>query len=180
MVLPLQCGLLATLCKEFLNFLLSHCLSTWFAGLRSLLFTNHRPSDREPDNPGYVALKIYVTGYTRGNEAAIYERINSVAAKSNHIGHELIRKFLSSFELEGPHGKHTCIVQQALGITMDHLMPYLENKVLPLDLVKQFFRQLLLGLDFLHSQAGIIHTGSSYCPKMPDSAILTYALRFTA
>ncbi|PGH32834.1 CMGC/SRPK protein kinase [[Emmonsia] crescens] len=112
----------------------------------------------EPDNPGYVALKIYVTGYTRGNEAAIYERINSVAAKSNHIGHELIRKFLSSFELEGPHGKHTCIVQQALGITMDHLMPYLENKVLPLDLVKQFFRQLLLGLDFLHSQAGIIHT----------------------
>ncbi|KKZ58530.1 hypothetical protein EMCG_05518 [[Emmonsia] crescens] len=112
----------------------------------------------EPGNPGYVVLKIYVTGYTRGNEVAIYEHINSVSAKSNHFGHELIRKFCLSFELEGPHGKHTCIVQQALGITMNHLMPNLETKVLHLDLVKQFFRQLLFGWDFLHSQAGIIHT----------------------
>ena len=117
-------------------------------------------SFREPDDPGhYVSLKIYVSGYTRGNEVAMYERINAVAAKTKHSGHEHIRKFITSFEVQGPYAKHTCIVQQALGITMDHLFPYLKNRSLTLDTVKPFLRQILFALDFLHTQAGIIHTG---------------------
>ncbi|KAK2806996.1 hypothetical protein FQN50_005570 [Emmonsiellopsis sp. PD_5] len=84
----------------------------------------------KPDDPGYVSLKIYVSGYTRGN---MYERINAIDAKSKHSGHEDIRKFMSSFEVQGPHAKHLCIVQQALGITMDRLLPYLKNNSLTLE-----------------------------------------------
>ncbi|KAK2790212.1 hypothetical protein FQN52_005707 [Onygenales sp. PD_12] len=112
----------------------------------------------KPDDPGYVSLKIYVSGYTRGNEIAMYERINAIAAKSKHSGYEDIRKFITSFEVQGPHAKHICIVQQALGITMDRLLPYLKNNSLTLEAVKPFLRQLLFALDFLHTQAGIIHT----------------------
>ncbi|KAK2751374.1 hypothetical protein FQN55_001111 [Onygenales sp. PD_40] len=112
----------------------------------------------KPDDPGYVSLKIYVSGYTRGNEVAMYERINAIAAKSKHSGYEDIRKFITSFEVQGPHAKHICIVQQALGITMDRLLPYLKNNSLTLEAVKPFLRQLLFALDFLHTQAGIIHT----------------------
>jgi serine/threonine protein kinase len=106
-------------------------------------------------------LKIYVAGYDRGDKVAIYERITSVAEKTKHCGYEHIRKFLASFEVEGPHGKHTCIIQQALGITMEQLFPYLSNNSFPLDLVKPFFRHLLIGLDLLHTYAGIIHTGKT-------------------
>ncbi|PGH28124.1 hypothetical protein AJ80_00014 [Polytolypa hystricis UAMH7299] len=108
----------------------------------------------EPDDPGYVALKIYVTGYMQSNnEVAIYEHINAVSAKTAHVGSKDIRKFLSSFELEGPHGKHTCIIQQALGITMDHLLSYLPNRTMTLEAAKPFLRKLLIGLAFLHDEA---------------------------
>ncbi|OAX83200.1 CMGC protein kinase [Emergomyces africanus] len=132
---------------------------------------------QEPDDPGYVSLKIYVSGYTRGNEPAVYKHINSIAAKTKHSGHEHIRKFISSFEVQGPHAKHTCIVQQALGITMDHLFPHLKNKSLTLEHAKPFLRQLLFALDFLHTQAGIIHTVLDLQPKnllLPVSNLFYY------
>ncbi|EDN08445.1 hypothetical protein I7I51_00067 [Histoplasma capsulatum] len=40
----------------------------------------------EPDDPGYVALKVYVNDLFRGNEIAIYERIKAATAKQNHLG----------------------------------------------------------------------------------------------
>lgn len=43
-------------------------------------------STREPDDPGYVALKVYVNDLFRGNEIAIYERIKAATAKQNHLG----------------------------------------------------------------------------------------------
>lgn len=117
-------------------------------------------SAREPDNPGYVALKIYVTGYTQSNnEVMIYEHINAVSAKTDHVGSKDTRKFLSSFELKGPHGNHTCIVQQALGITMDHLLSYFPDRTMTLEAAKPFLRKLLIGLAFLHDEAGVVHTG---------------------
>ncbi|KAK2757686.1 hypothetical protein FQN54_004655 [Arachnomyces sp. PD_36] len=112
----------------------------------------------EPDDPGYIALKVYVTGYTRGNELAIYECINSISAESEHSGRHDIRKLLSSFEIQGSKGKHMCIVHQALGITMERLLDFLPNRSLGLGEIKTFLRQLLIGLDFLHTEAGVIHT----------------------
>lgn len=104
-------------------------------------------------------MKIYVTGHTRSNELAIYERINSVSAGAEDVAHKTIRKLLSTFEVRGPRGIHTFIVHEALGISMDHLMSYLPNKSLGLEESKLFLRQLLVGLDFLYTQAGLIHTG---------------------
>ncbi|PGH12471.1 CMGC/SRPK protein kinase [Helicocarpus griseus UAMH5409] len=113
----------------------------------------------EPNDPGYAALKIYVNAYTQSNnEVAINRHINAVSAKTEYVGAKDIRKFLSSFEIKGLHGVHTCIVQQALGITMNHLLSYLPNRTMTLEAAKPFFRKLVIGLAFLHNEAGVIHT----------------------
>ncbi|EER37888.1 protein kinase [Histoplasma capsulatum H143] len=103
-------------------------------------------STREPDDPG-------------GNEIAIYERIKAAAAKQNHLGHETIRKCLSSFEIQGK--KHTCIVHEALGMTMEHiLLNYVPDRAFRIEEIKMFILEVLIGLDFLHTEARIIHTDS--------------------
>ncbi|KKZ60029.1 hypothetical protein EMCG_05211 [[Emmonsia] crescens] len=114
----------------------------------------------EPDDPGYVALKVYVNDLFRGNEIAIYERINAATAKQNHLGHETIRKCLSSFEVQGPQGKkHTCIVHEALGMTMEHiLLNYVPDRAFRIEEIKMFILEILIGLDFLHTEAKVIHT----------------------
>lgn len=127
---------------------------------------------RDRDDSGYVALKIYITGYIPGNKGATYERINSVFAGTKHAGHQVIRKFFSSLTVAGPHGKHTCIVHEALGITMERVLDYLPNRSLRVKEARQFLRQLLIGLDFLHTHAGVIHTGKS------DPITRTEAARF--
>lgn len=92
----------------------------------------------------------------------MYERINSVSAKMNHPGYRHIRKFITSFQVQGSRGKHVCIIQETLGITMDPLFSYSNNNSFAIDTVKSFFRHLLICLNFLHKQAGIIHTGRSH------------------
>ncbi|RAH74790.1 putative protein kinase [Aspergillus aculeatinus CBS 121060] len=91
----------------------------------------------------YVVLKVYVTGQNRDleRELDIYKHINSVEAQ--HPGKNFIRKLLNYFYLQGPHGCHACLVHEPLGMTADFLPA---------------IRQLLVALDFLHSECHIIHT----------------------
>lgn len=133
-------------------------------------------STREPDDPGYVTLKVYVNDLFRGNEIAIYERIKAAAAKQNHLGHETIRKCLSSFEIQGK--KHTCIVHEALGMTMEHiLLNYVPDRAFRIEEIKMFILEVLIGLDFLHTEARIIHTGKLFLqPYREKIVVLTYVL----
>lgn len=136
-------------------------------------------STREPDDPGYVALKVYVNDLFRGNEIAIYERIKAATAKQNHLGHETIRKCLSSFEIQGPQGKkHTCIVHEALGMTMEHiLLNYVPDRAFRIEEIKMFILEILIGLDFLHTEARIIHTGKLFLQPHKEKIVgLTYVL----
>lgn len=109
----------------------------------------------------YVVLKVYVTGQNqdleRELELDIYKRINSVEAQ--HPGRNFIRKLLDYFYLQGPHGYHTCLVHEPLGMTADFLVRMAPRNEKTLDFMKPAIRQLLVALDFLHSECHIIHTG---------------------
>lgn len=120
-------------------------------------------STSEHDDPGYVAL-IYVNGETRSSELAIYERINTISSSSTHGGRNTIRKFLSSFEVQGPCGQHTCIVHQAHGVSLDELLGFFPKRAMSLELMKPCLREILIGVGFLHNQVGVAHTGSSAIP----------------
>ncbi|KAE8343402.1 hypothetical protein BDV24DRAFT_172809 [Aspergillus arachidicola] len=106
----------------------------------------------------YVVLKVYVTGQGRDHERElrIYKQINGVGTK--HPGRNVICKLLDHFDIQGPHGRHVCLVHQPLGTNADVLVKMSPGHAMILDDMKPGIRQLLVALDFLHSECHIIHT----------------------
>lgn len=106
---------------------------------------------------GYVALKVYTNASRVHRELPIYEHINSLP--SQHAGRECIRSLLDSFEIDGPHGKHTCLVHEALGMNMEELRELVPGRMFGADLIRQSLRDILRGIHFLHEDARVVHTG---------------------
>lgn len=71
---------------------------------------------------------------------------------------------IESFEIRGSNGHHQCIVYEPLLTSLLHFQATLDPQSLPEDLLKGALQQLLLALDFLHSEANIVHTGISASP----------------
>lgn len=69
---------------------------------------------------------------------------------------------LDSFEVDGPKGKHNCVTFQPLLISLGEFQFNLVPKILPEKMVKMAVIELLQALDFLHSEANIIHTGQAH------------------
>ncbi|KAH2288675.1 hypothetical protein KXW29_001840 [Aspergillus fumigatus] len=82
--------------------------------------------------------------------------INQV--ETNHPGRNFIRKLRDHFYIQGPHGRHVCLVHEPLGTSADVLVKMSPGHVMTLDDMKPAIRQLLVALDFLHSECQIIHT----------------------
>ncbi|OJZ91062.1 hypothetical protein ASPFODRAFT_78101 [Aspergillus luchuensis CBS 106.47] len=105
----------------------------------------------------HVALKIYVSGTMKSsNELAVYECINAV--ETDHAGKNLIRQLWDHFFLEGPHGRHRCLVHQPLGLSVDQFLYFFPGRLMNLDALKPCLRQVLGIVDFLHTEANVIHT----------------------
>lgn len=60
------------------------------------------------------------------NEGKVFEHLNTI--KSDHTGAKYIRRLRDSFELPGEKGKHTCLVYDALGLTLKQLRELLMVK----------------------------------------------------
>ncbi|KOS36243.1 hypothetical protein ACN38_g13033 [Penicillium nordicum] len=65
---------------------------------------------------------------------------------------------IDKFELTGPRGVKQCIVYEPLLTSLLHFQAILDPKSLPEDLLKGALQQLLLALDYLNSEARVIHT----------------------
>ncbi|TQS35655.1 hypothetical protein Golomagni_03916 [Golovinomyces magnicellulatus] len=108
----------------------------------------------------HVALKVVrsATHYTETamDEIKLLTRI--VGAKLNHPGRKHVVSLLDSFEHKGPNGTHVCMVFEVLGENLLGLIKRWNHRGIPLPLVKQITKQVLLGLDYLHRECGIIHT----------------------
>lgn len=66
---------------------------------------------------------------------------------------------LDAFEINGPAGEHTCLVHEPLITSLLHLQAIFVGHRLPESALKPLLRELLITLDYLHSEAHIIHTG---------------------
>lgn len=113
--------------------------------------------------PKYVVLKVYVHSAERDHEVKIYDQIN--ATQSDHLGKTYIRKLFNHFHIDGPHGRHTCLVHQTLGMSLDQYLCFFPGKVMTLNGLKPCIRQILGALDFLHDEARVIHTGKCLKPR---------------
>ncbi|KAJ8103810.1 kinase-like domain-containing protein [Lipomyces tetrasporus] len=108
----------------------------------------------------HVALKVVrsASHYTETalDEIKLLEKI--VSANPNHPGRAHVVSLLDSFEHVGPNGTHVCMVFEVLGENLLGLIRRFHHRGVPIGLVKQITKQVLLGLDYMHRECGIIHT----------------------
>ncbi|KAF1734413.1 Serine/threonine-protein kinase SRPK [Beauveria bassiana] len=110
----------------------------------------------------YVALKL-LRAACYGGSHDIFERenlssISEVSRRSSHKGHKNLLHLLEQFNHKGPNGDHVCLVFDVLGHHLDFQTAKYKDGRLPVKAVKEIARHLLMGLDFLHRECGIIHT----------------------
>lgn len=115
---------------------------------------------RDTTNGKHVALKVVRSAahYTETaiDEIKLLQKI--VQAKPDHPGRKHVVSLLDSFEHKGPNGLHVCMVFEVLGENLLGLIKRWNHRGIPMELVKQITKQVLLGLDYLHRECGIIHT----------------------
>ncbi|GAM88091.1 hypothetical protein ANO11243_061220 [Dothideomycetidae sp. 11243] len=108
----------------------------------------------------HVALKV-VRSAAHYTETALDEikLLNKVVqANIDHPGRKHVVSLLDSFNHKGPNGVHVCMVFEVLGENLLGLIKRWNHRGIPMPLVKQITKQVLLGLDYLHRECGIIHT----------------------
>ena len=127
-------------------------------------------------NDRYVSLKI--TNNTPAVRAAARKELDLTdhifSAPTSHPGREYIRGVLDSFEVEGPHGTHLCMAMEPLRqpLWMLGQQSGLTSWVQPRT-IKAVLPSILKSLDYLHSEANIIHTGGSHVNQLIHASYLT-------
>ncbi|KAF1959691.1 kinase-like protein [Byssothecium circinans] len=108
----------------------------------------------------HVALKVVRSAahYTETalDEIKLLKKV--VDANKDHPGRAHVVSLLDSFNHKGPNGVHVCMVFEVLGENLLGLIKRWNHRGIPTPLVKQITKQVLLGLDYLHRECGIIHT----------------------
>ena len=75
-----------------------------------------------------------------------------------HPGSSKVVRLVDSFEHKGPNGTHVCMCFEVLGDNLLALIKRYDYRGIPLRAVKAICRDVLMGLDYLHSRKKIIHT----------------------
>lgn len=108
----------------------------------------------------HVALKVVKSAphYTETalDEIKLLQRL--VSANPSHPGRRHCVSLLDHFRHKGPNGSHVCMVFEVLGENLLGLIKRYQHRGVPPHIVKQISKQVLLGLDYMHQECGIIHT----------------------
>lgn len=90
-------------------------------------------------------------------EQGILEHISR--PQSRHQGSTFVRQLLDSFTIPGQSGAHMCLVFEPLREPLWIYQRRFKGDVIPVELVKIILQMTLHGLDYLHSECGVVHTG---------------------
>ncbi|PWZ13423.1 Serine/threonine-protein kinase SRPK [Zea mays] len=106
----------------------------------------------------YVALKIQKSA-PEFAQAALHEiEFLSEITKKDPSNCKCIIQLIDHFKHTGPNGQHICLVFELLGDSLLRLVQYNRYKGIGLDRVRQICKSILVGLDYLHNELGIIHS----------------------
>jgi serine/threonine-protein kinase SRPK3 len=83
-------------------------------------------------------------------------------ANPSHHGLHYVRTIIDAFEVIGPKGIHMCLVFKPLREPISIFQKRLVDGRYDLAALKATLRCLLFGLDYLHSQCHVIHTGECF------------------
>eukprot|EP00466_Bigelowiella_natans_P015374 jgi/Bigna1/138922/aug1.47_g13630 len=71
---------------------------------------------------------------------------------------DFVVDLLDSFAVLGPNGRHVCLVFEVMAKSLLNLIKKTNFKGVPIETARHIAKQMLLGVDFLHSRCSIIHT----------------------
>lgn len=108
----------------------------------------------------HVALKLFIDskfmGTEQGNELNIYKRIEN--SSSDHPGRGAVRSLLDSFDVDGPNGRHRCLVHPPLWESVLDVRHRNPVRRLPEPVMAFVLKRLFQALDFLHKECHVAHT----------------------
>ncbi|CAM0905828.1 unnamed protein product [Alopecurus aequalis] len=106
----------------------------------------------------FVALKIQKSA-PEFAQAALHEiEFLSEITKRDPSNCKHTIQLIDHFKHAGPNGQHICLVFEFLGDSLLKLVQYNRYKGIGLGRVREICRSILVGLDYLHGELGIIHS----------------------
>ncbi|KAM0949890.1 putative protein kinase CMGC-SRPK family [Dioscorea sansibarensis] len=106
----------------------------------------------------FVALKIQKSA-AEFAQAALHEiELLSAIAEGDPSNSKCIVRLLDHFKHVGPNGQHLCLVIEFLGDSLLRLVRYNRYRGIGLNNVRDICMPILIGLDYLHRELGVIHT----------------------
>lgn len=139
----------------------------------------------------YVAIKIVKSAEhfaeTAKDEIKILKSVRD--SQPNNPRRQKTVQLLDDFKITGVNGTHICMVFEVLGDNLLKLIRKSNYRGIPIDNVKTITRQVLEGLDYLHTCCKIIHTDikpenvllcvdDHYVRKLANEATELYVLNF--
>lgn len=137
----------------------------------------------------YVALKIVKSAHhfteTAKDEIKILKAVRD-SDPTNPRRNKTVQ-LLNDFKITGVNGTHVCMVFEVLGHNLLKLILKSNYRGIPLPNVKSIIRQVLEGLDYLHTECKIIHTDikpenvlicvdGTYIRKLASEATVMHAM----
>ncbi|KAM7260256.1 hypothetical protein ACFE04_015997 [Oxalis oulophora] len=106
----------------------------------------------------YVALKIQKSA-AQFVQAALHEiQLLSTIVEGDPSNTKCVVRLIDQFKHTGPNGQHQCMVLEFLGDSLLRLIKYNRYRGLEFNKVREICKCILIGLDYLHRELGIIHT----------------------
>lgn len=108
---------------------------------------------------------------TSSRELEVYEHLSKL--DSSHIGNAYIRGLYDTFVLSSQRGIHQCLVHPPMHMSINALRMRAMSCKLDEPLLKQTLICLFRALDFLHSEAKVVHCGKNSCSQQFLRLMLT-------
>lgn len=116
-----------------------------------------------------MALKVGSHAELSG-ELAVLKHLRSI--RTNHVGSLLVRTMVDEFVLTRHEKKFQAVIHPPLAITLLAFRNMFPDKSLSIDLLRLVLRHVLLALDFMHTEAKVVHTGESRSSSMSYPELL--------
>jgi serine/threonine-protein kinase SRPK3 len=116
----------------------------------------------------FAALKLLTVKGTSAmrqkkiDEPGLLEKVARSRVESSHPGRAHVLDLFDTFSIHGPLGEQLCLVTEVLGFDLGFFRQAQPKSQVPVPIVKHIVRQILLGLDFLHGECGIVHSGQCF------------------
>jgi serine/threonine-protein kinase SRPK3 len=100
--------------------------------------------------------------------------------KPDHPGYHHCVTLMGSMLAKSKHGPHFCLVFEPMGNDLQALQQQQLDRVFPLSATKRIVKQTLLALDYIHTECGLVHTGTACIISEAARESLTHLTRSQA